>query len=367
MVPADALSKLQHLRRVAKPEFVPNHIRDDDPSGGPGRKNYYKGQLSYLVLCPCTLVDRIQLHRTLGSRAGAHLFRPLIPCIRAIKVPAQAPVNAATADEWSEKYWPTVYKNTNPYGPHPAIVRRAELEVLGSGLDGHTEEGNLTTWMAMARKAGTLCKTARQGCGAGAVVIDRTSPVAGEGTTGASKEARIVVVAGDARSTGITHGKGDNMLGHAVMRAIGLIATKRRLLATDTLDLEHSNEPHKYPEYFLDAPLNELEKHHLYQPTLAPNGYLCVDLELYLTHEPCVMCSMALLHSRFARVVFEQPMTKTGAITTEESNKQQPGGLGYGLFWRSELNWRCLAWKCENDNPTSKMKNVPRETEAVHM
>jgi tRNA(adenine34) deaminase len=46
--------------------------------------------------------------------------------------------------------------------------------------------------------------------------------------------------------------------------------------------------------------------------TLLEN-YRLPDCELYVTLEPCAMCSMALLHARFKRVVFGAPDPKTGA------------------------------------------------------
>ncbi|KAI8978832.1 hypothetical protein BD414DRAFT_516784 [Trametes punicea] len=49
-------------------------------------------------------------------------------------------------------------------------------------------------------------------------------------------------------------------------------------------------------------------------PSEVRNGahYLLTSLTLFMTHEPCVMCSMALLHSRVKEVFYLLPMAETG-------------------------------------------------------
>ncbi|OAA67837.1 ribonuclease [Niveomyces insectorum RCEF 264] len=133
-------------------------------------------------------------------------------------------------------------------------------------------------------------------------------------------------------------------------------------------------------EPFQDKPLLEEESRIFVEEHPRPDGYLCHGLELYVTHEPCAMCSMAILHSRMGKVVFANRMPLTGGLSAEDriltpsstygnfptGKKNRNGGSGgggggvgsngeyngngihgLGLFWRRELNWSLLAWEWE--------------------
>ena len=61
--------------------------------------------------------------------------------------------------------------------------------------------------------------------------------------------------------------------------------------------------------------------------TGARNGahYLLTDLTLFLSHEPCIMCSLALLHSRVKEIFYLVPMSKTGGCGSIACLPKLPG------------------------------------------
>ena len=309
----------------------------------------------HLLICPTKVVSLADLHKLLMdhspfcSSADSWAY-PLE--IKEITVPLLAPTSPAQADMWSTNYWPTFYRKTNPFGAHPATIARAEDD-LHTPTDGNM---SIAEAMSLARKAALESQVLGYGAGPGCLILERV-----EGKT------EIIAAAGDARhkpvgsemmtdfSQGACTG---NVMGHAVMRAVGMVGRKRLRVASTPITkraakaeqnfedcgLEHDEEARD--AFFLDLPLNPFEEQYFARDNIKPDGYLCLRLEIFLTHEPCVMCSMALVHSRVGRVIFCNRMPQTGGLTSEMvSNDSGPAGLGYGLCWRKELNWQFMCWE----------------------
>ncbi|KAI8353276.1 cytidine deaminase-like protein [Choanephora cucurbitarum] len=85
-------------------------------------------------------------------------------------------------------------------------------------------------------------------------------------------------------------------LHHAVMNCIDIVARKE-------------SEAHGGSGR-MKRPAEEMEGDRLEKGT-----YLCTGYDAYLSHEPCAMCAMALVHSRIGRVFYSIP-SKTGALGT---------------------------------------------------
>jgi tRNA(Arg) A34 adenosine deaminase TadA len=70
--------------------------------------------------------------------------------------------------------------------------------------------------------------------------------------------------------------------------------------------------------------------------------YLCRGFDLYVTLEPCVMCAMALLHSRVRRVVFGARNAVFGGLGSRVRVHQQPA-----LNHRYAVYGGCMRHECE--------------------
>lgn len=116
--------------------------------------------------------------------------------------------------------------------------------------------------------------------------------------------------------TSCCHDEGEYPLHHAVMKCIDLVA--------------HSQGGGAWavcPDSTFHRALPDEET------STEDTPYLCTGYELYVSHEPCIMCSMALVHSRIHRVFY--------------ATSQPDGALGgkYKLHTHPDLNHRYQVFK----------------------
>ncbi|XP_063958318.1 probable inactive tRNA-specific adenosine deaminase-like protein 3 isoform X1 [Lytechinus pictus] len=199
-------------------------------------------------------------------------------------IPRVAPQTKAQFAEAS-KYWPTAYHEDK------------ELSRLLSGenFSSSDRESVYKNILKAIRKADEATINGKEAIGA--LIVDPTSD-----TTLAM--------------TSSIPGKGENPLQHAVMKCIDLVAHSQGGGAWPICQESHFVS--------LDSMCNSDE-----------TPYLCTGFDLYVTQEPCIMCAMALVHSRIRRVFY--------------TNSHPDGALGsmYKLHTETSLNHRYQAFKVD--------------------
>ncbi|KAI1781116.1 hypothetical protein F4818DRAFT_28376 [Hypoxylon cercidicola] len=409
----DTAKNLPHLRRCVKPGDLPAHLKTQFMNEGNGRQVHFgKSNWLYILLGP---KDDIPYEELVSRLATIDDIRDDI-FVGVIPVPLLAPTSQMLASMWSAQFWQTIYRRNNPLGPHPSTITRFENYV----------SKDASVWMSLAHQIAKKSQKAGLGEPVGAVIIKRTIPGKSAGgktvlksgmiesdsssdynrtdpndvqnsrgdmenipsaereydgdvkqdADGSNAEAQgddaskqdipmkeateIVAIAADARwhQQDGKSGRTGNPMAHAALRAISMVAQK-------LVRAEHrpKSEP-QIMEYetFQDKPLLGDEQIVYDADHPSPDGYLCHELELYMTHEPCIMCAMAILHSRMGRIVFRHRMPLTGGMCAEDRGYDAceasglcedgncGGGQGLGLFYRKELNWSLLGWEWESND-----------------
>lgn len=98
-------------------------------------------------------------------------------------------------------------------------------------------------------------------------------------------------------------------LRHSVINVV------RKVADSDGAGISPSPSPETYnPLVNADSSQVDASSSSAATPPTLTNGvdYLLTNLTLFTTHEPCIMCSMALVHSRVQRVFYIYSMPKTG-------------------------------------------------------
>lgn len=381
---------------------------------GNGRQVHFgKSNWLYILLGP---KDDIRYEELVGRLATIDDIRDDI-FVGVIPVPLLAPTSQMLASMWSAQFWQTIYRRNNPLGPHPSTITRFENYV---SKDASVWMSLAHQIAKKAQKAGlgepvgaVIVKRTIPGKSAGGKTVLKSAAAESDSSSdpngsnvdaqsargdipsaeteydgdpkqsdadGSNPEAQgedqgedaskqeipvkeateIVAIAGDARwhQQEGKAGRTGNPMAHAALRAISMVAQK--LVRAE----ERPRSEPQIMEYetFQDKPLLGDEQIVYDADHPSPDGYLCHELELYMTHEPCIMCAMAILHSRMGRIVFRHRMPLTGGMCAEDRGYDAceasglcekgdcGGGQGLGLFYRKELNWSLLGWEWESND-----------------
>lgn len=223
-----------------------------------------------------------------------------------VQVPKYAPHRKEDQEAWS-KFWPVILR------PPDKSLRRDMLELPVDEMK-RVKKHMADLWN-VARTGSSLCcnHKVRNAC----LIVDP------EGCT----------VLASANDEGEHH-----PLHHAAMQAIEAVAAKQRAMSfrecgpkiglnAGHVENDSAGEEAKRRRIEGDGASIDINMHDM--------PYLCTGYDCYLIHEPCVMCAMALVHSRLQRVFFSIPDPLHGAL----------GGSKIKLHAQRSLNHHYTVYK----------------------
>eukprot|EP00743_Colponemidia_sp_Colp-15_P006907 GILK01007454.1.p1 GENE.GILK01007454.1~~GILK01007454.1.p1 ORF type:complete len:346 (-),score=27.86 GILK01007454.1:106-1104(-) len=247
-------TSLAHLKRIRKRSVT----LDDGASS----------EILEVVLC--LEKDAMSLPQTVLDKMTELSCSP----IQVAQASAHAPVSKDQLTEWN-LVWPLTFK-------------RISWETLSFS---DQEMHELRKYMALAYEAGETSAKAghrRVGC----VIVHPESR-------------EVIATAGDESCAVHKDGAVSHWpLRHAVMVTIDRVAQRDLELYPSEAQFHPRDIPTTVSAEPVDATMASAEE----------KPYLCTGLDLYVTKEPCVMCSMALVHSRIRRVFYNEEEAIFGGL-----------------------------------------------------
>ncbi|XP_057707483.1 probable inactive tRNA-specific adenosine deaminase-like protein 3 isoform X2 [Corythoichthys intestinalis] len=232
-----------------------------------------------ILLCPVSEVSDLNLF----SVECVGLGKPFV-----VKVPARPPLTRPQF-ELASKHWPTSFHEDKSVthalrGESFSSAQKEQMHAYMSAAVAAAQEGKALGMEPV-----------------GAVMVDPVSE-------------RIVAVGHDCQ--------GQHPLYHAVMVCIDLVARGQG---------GGCYQLNAYPACrSILTPLSDT----------AQQPYICTGYDLYVTREPCVMCAMALVHSRIGRVFYGAPFAD-GALGTKYKIHTQEGLNHHFKVYKGVMSQQC--------------------------
>ncbi|KAM9911673.1 hypothetical protein OXX69_003292 [Metschnikowia pulcherrima] len=264
----------QHTKSVVR--FIEKHMKPVDETDFVHVKRFRKntnaetGAVSIsAILCPATTFT----HSELLSSLHTHFDPGFAGAnLHVSQIPAELPPTKELSVKWSTEIWPLSWKgNPNHQDLITAYFDVDEESTLIKRLLAHVHESLGSETVPVV------------------TMIAKQDPE--------SKKIDMLHFSRDSRH--------QHVLQHSVMNAIAEVARKERERRA-----KHDKNGEKSEE-----------------------GYLCHNLLVYTSHEPCTMCAMALVHSRIGRLIYvkKHPL---GAIESS-----------HYIGDRRDLNWTFDIWR----------------------
>lgn len=322
--------ELSHLRRV---------YRDlSSPPPPPGSKHV-------AVLLCAGMPDHAAEILPPGARAVLEKSNvQLLP----VRVPRHAPIMRWQFEEWG-RVWPLNFHEAaaahrlaiylqRPTVQEAAAMRQHMRRAISLAERAMESGGRPVAALVVRRSTPSSTSTvAQDGSGGNEDIIAASSDgTISQALHGQSAAGNLLV--DDGGGCGLT----PHPLGHAVMRCIEQVAalerrsrdsggggggslTRRKRMATADGACEASIQPGgaadggeagcgaNVPSAAGDGSSGEAGSDAAESSAVAP-AHLCTDCDIYVTHEPCAMCAMALVHSRVHRLIYALPAEAGGAL-----------------------------------------------------